>query len=151
MDDYISKPVRRRELLRVLRQLDTWEVEAPGADSSEDVARVPCDLQWLRENYSADPDELRELLEGFLEQARELLGQVREAMAVDDAQAVRRSAHTLKGAAANIGAAASAPIVAAHHRPSLVPVSILMALLGYAMGNYLAPLAGTLAKLAAGQ
>ncbi len=53
--------------------------------------------------------------------------------------------------AANIGAAASAPIVAAHHRPSLVPVSILMALLGYALGNYLAPLAGNLARLAAGQ
>lgn len=53
--------------------------------------------------------------------------------------------------AANIGAAASAPIVAAHHRPSLVPVSILMALLGYAMGNYLAPLTGQLAKLVAGQ
>ena len=53
--------------------------------------------------------------------------------------------------AANIGAAASAPIVAAHHRPSLVPVSILMALLGYAMGNYLAPLTGQLARIAAGQ
>ena len=53
--------------------------------------------------------------------------------------------------AANIGAAASAPIVAAHHRPSLVPVSILMALLGYAMGNYLAPLTGHLARMAAGQ
>ncbi len=53
--------------------------------------------------------------------------------------------------AANIGAAASAPIVAAHHRPNLVPASILMALLGYAMGNYLAPLTGHLAKLAAGQ
>lgn len=53
--------------------------------------------------------------------------------------------------AANIGAAASAPIVAAHHKPSLVPVSILMALLGYAMGNYLAPLTGYLAKIAAGQ
>ncbi|MBU2675688.1 MAG: DUF819 family protein, partial [Gammaproteobacteria bacterium] len=53
--------------------------------------------------------------------------------------------------AANIGAAASAPIVAAHHRPSLVPASILMALLGYAMGNYLAPLTGQLAKIAAGQ
>ncbi len=53
--------------------------------------------------------------------------------------------------AANIGAAASAPIVAAHHRPSLVPVSILMALLGYALGNYLAPLAGNLARIAAGQ
>ena len=53
--------------------------------------------------------------------------------------------------AANIGAAASAPIVAAHHRPSLVPVSILMALLGYAMGNYLAPLTGQLARIVAGQ
>lgn len=53
--------------------------------------------------------------------------------------------------AANIGAAASAPIVAAHHRPSLVPASILMALLGYALGNYLAPLAGHLARFAAGQ
>jgi len=53
--------------------------------------------------------------------------------------------------AANIGAAASAPIVAAHHRPSLVPASILMALLGYALGNYLAPLTGHLARIAAGQ
>ena len=53
--------------------------------------------------------------------------------------------------AANIGAAASAPIVAAHHKPSLVPVSVLMALLGYAMGNYLAPMTGYLAKFAVGQ
>ena len=53
--------------------------------------------------------------------------------------------------AANIGAAASAPIVAAHHRPNLVPAAILMALLGYAMGNYLAPLTGQLARIAAGQ
>jgi uncharacterized membrane protein len=51
--------------------------------------------------------------------------------------------------AANIGGAASAPIVAAHHRPNLVPVAILMALLGYAMGNYLAPMAGRLAGYAA--
>lgn len=53
--------------------------------------------------------------------------------------------------AANIGAAASAPIVAAHHRPNLVPASILLALLGYALGNYLAPLTGHLARIAAGQ
>ncbi len=53
--------------------------------------------------------------------------------------------------AANIGAAASAPIVAAFHRSSLVPVSILMALIGYAAGNYLAPLTGHLARMAVGQ
>ena len=47
--------------------------------------------------------------------------------------------------AANIGGAASAPVVAAYHRPSLVPVSILMALMGYAIGNYLAILTGVVA------
>ncbi len=40
--------------------------------------------------------------------------------------------------AANIGGAASAPIVAAYHDDRLVPVSILMALVGYAVGNYAA-------------
>ena len=35
-------------------------------------------------------------------------------------------------------------MVAAYHRESLVPVSILMALLGYALGNYLAVVAAQL-------
>lgn len=38
--------------------------------------------------------------------------------------------------AANIGGAASAPVVAAYHDERLVPVSILMALIGYAIGTY---------------
>jgi uncharacterized membrane protein len=46
--------------------------------------------------------------------------------------------------AANIGGAASAPVVAAYHRESLVPASILMALLGYGLGNYLALVAAQL-------
>ncbi len=37
--------------------------------------------------------------------------------------------------AANVGGAASAPVVAAYPRESLVPVAILMALIGYAIGN----------------
>ncbi len=52
--------------------------------------------------------------------------------------------------AANIGGAASAPVVAAYHRESLVPVSILMALIGYAIGNYLAIATGHLARIAGG-
>ncbi|MFW5487973.1 MAG: DUF819 domain-containing protein [Desulfovibrio sp.] len=40
--------------------------------------------------------------------------------------------------AANIGGAASAPVVAAFHDERLVPVSVLMALIGYAVGTYLA-------------
>ena len=45
---------------------------------------------------------------------------------------------TAIASAANIGGAASAPVVASHHNKKLVPVSILMALLGYAIGTYAA-------------
>jgi uncharacterized membrane protein len=48
--------------------------------------------------------------------------------------------------AANIGGAASAPIVAAYHNPVLVPVSILMALIGYAIGNPAAIFTGLLCR-----
>ena len=59
--------------------------------------------------------------------------------------------HTVAiASAANIGGAASAPIVAAHHRESLVPASILMALIGYALGNYLAILTGRIGQLIGG-
>ncbi|MEE9132257.1 MAG: DUF819 family protein [Gemmatimonadota bacterium] len=36
-----------------------------------------------------------------------------------------------------VGGAASAPVAAAYHREELVPVSIMLALIGYALGNYL--------------
>ena len=38
--------------------------------------------------------------------------------------------------AANIGGAATSTIVASYHKQSLVPAAILMALIGYAIGNY---------------
>lgn len=57
---------------------------------------------------------------------------------------------TAIASAANIGGAASAPVVAAHHNEKLVPVSILMALIGYAIGNYGALLAAWLCHLLAG-
>ncbi len=40
------------------------------------------------------------------------------------------------GSQANIGGAASAPIVASAFSPSLAPVGVLMAVLGYALGTY---------------
>ncbi|MFN3199759.1 MAG: DUF819 domain-containing protein [Bradymonadia bacterium] len=64
---------------------------------------------------------------------------------VGAAKLLRVDLHTAAiASAANIGGAASAPVVAAHHQPALVPVSILMALVGYAAGNYLAVLTAQL-------
>ena len=48
------------------------------------------------------------------------------------------------GSQANIGGAASAPIVASAFHPSLAPVGVLLAVLGYAIGTYGAWLCGML-------
>jgi len=57
---------------------------------------------------------------------------------------------TAIASAANIGGAASAPVVASHHNEKLVPVSILMALLGYAIGTYGAFFAAWLCSMLSG-
>ncbi len=51
---------------------------------------------------------------------------------------------TAVGSMANIGGAASAPIVASAFHPSLAPVGVLLAVLGYALGTYGAWLCGIL-------
>ena len=48
------------------------------------------------------------------------------------------------GSKANIGGAASAPVVAAAFHPSLAPVGVLLAVLGYAFGTYGALICGYL-------
>jgi uncharacterized membrane protein len=51
------------------------------------------------------------------------------------------------GSQACIGGAASAPVVAAAFHPSLAPVGVLLAVLGYALGTYGGWLAGQLMRL----
>ncbi len=48
------------------------------------------------------------------------------------------------GSKANIGGAASAPVVAAAFHPSLAPVGVLLAVVGYALGTYGAMICGWL-------
>lgn len=99
----------------------------------------------------------RASVEGFGQAPAFLLGAfiwifIHGAFCLLGAKIFRVDVHSVAiASAANIGAAASAPIVAAFHRPSLVPVSVLMALIGYALGNYIAPLTGHLARIVAGQ
>jgi uncharacterized membrane protein len=53
------------------------------------------------------------------------------------------------GSQANVGGAASAPVVASAFHPSLAPVGVLLAVLGYALGTYGAWLCGQLMRIAA--
>ena len=54
------------------------------------------------------------------------------------------------GSQANVGGAASAPVVAAAFHPSLAPVGVLLAVLGYAVGTYAAWFCGIVLQTIAG-
>ena len=54
------------------------------------------------------------------------------------------------GSQANVGGAASAPVVASAFSPSLAPVGVLLAVLGYAVGTYGAIVCATLMRGAVG-
>jgi uncharacterized membrane protein len=53
------------------------------------------------------------------------------------------------GSQANVGGAASAPVVASAFHPSLAPVGVLLAVLGYAVGTYGAWLCGQILRVIA--
>src|SRR3546814_4559385 len=54
------------------------------------------------------------------------------------------------GSQANIGGAASAPVVASAFHPSLAPVGVLLAVMGYALGTYCAYITGLVLQAMAG-
>ncbi|MEJ8804049.1 DUF819 family protein [Pontibacter sp. H249] len=53
------------------------------------------------------------------------------------------------GSQANVGGAASAPIVAAAFHPALAPVGVLLSILGYAVGTYGAYISGLMMQMVA--
>ncbi|RUO80482.1 hypothetical protein CWI84_05345 [Idiomarina tyrosinivorans] len=53
------------------------------------------------------------------------------------------------GSQANVGGAASAPVVASAFHPSLAPVGVLLAVMGYALGTYMAYICGQILRVIA--
>ena len=51
------------------------------------------------------------------------------------------------GSSANVGGAASAPVVAAAFHPSLAPVAVILAVLGYTVGTYMAWFCGQILQV----
>jgi signal transduction histidine kinase/CheY-like chemotaxis protein/HPt (histidine-containing phosphotransfer) domain-containing protein len=116
MDDYVSKPIRVAELISALERSwatapapagagqlsETTAATAPVAEALDAAA-----LANLRDMAGDGPDGaafFQELITGFLEDAPQLLAQMRVAIAAGDAPALRLSAHSLKSNAADFGA-----------------------------------------------
>jgi signal transduction histidine kinase/AmiR/NasT family two-component response regulator/HPt (histidine-containing phosphotransfer) domain-containing protein len=115
MDDYISKPVRLEDLEATL---DRWisndggavQVEPQNIPVSVRMAQVSPALdpemsERLRKLAEAtDPSVLTEIYEAFLSSAAEYLTALRQAAQAGASDDLRKAAHALKGASANIGA-----------------------------------------------
>jgi len=114
MDDYVTKPVNRTVLARLL---DRWVHNTPSAtapNSSHDApgSLDPETLSQIRELAAQDPAGIAELVGTFLRDARERIDTAAAAAAQGDLAAVSRTAHSLKGSSGNLAATAMAELCA---------------------------------------
>jgi CheY-like chemotaxis protein/HPt (histidine-containing phosphotransfer) domain-containing protein len=116
MDGYITKPLRLSEMARVLSRWTGDAADRDGAPAGKPVQRPPraavhgrpvapvLERAQLEDASGGDPEAKRELLEMLLESGAQGLDEAAEALGNGDELQVRRSIHSLKGAAATVGA-----------------------------------------------
>jgi two-component system sensor histidine kinase/response regulator len=97
MDDYVTKPVRRKELSeaieRAMRKSGRWLTPAPAYDHAQCLAQL-----------EGDEEMFRKLATLFVETTPGLIDRLRTAMQSSDAELVARTAHKHKGSALQFNA-----------------------------------------------
>ncbi len=106
MDDYITKPIRPDELVAAIRRAPSADTEPTPVPSDDEAG--PIDVATLRRFAETmgddDPGFVQEMIDQFLADAPGLVDALRAGVASEDAEAVRRAAHTLKSNANTFGA-----------------------------------------------
>jgi len=111
MDDVLAKPLEVSRLREVLDRFvlnhaaGAAAAAAPTRDSGPSLAAAPLDLARLASLAGEDTAFMRELLATFRASAASALAEMQRALAALDRERLRRSAHKLRGASENIGAA----------------------------------------------
>jgi CheY-like chemotaxis protein/HPt (histidine-containing phosphotransfer) domain-containing protein len=113
MDDYISKPIRVEALVEALERssanVQVRRANQAGVELETPAVRPqayldPAALDNLRDTAGGDPTFLAELIDTFLEDAPQLLDDLRQALAEKNPASVRLAAHSLKSNGAEFGA-----------------------------------------------
>lgn len=110
MSDFVSKPVRKHDLARIL---DQWHVgsavdradqpaQAVVAPAEPDFDPVPL-TDWLN---GPSPEKARRMIELTLKDSARLYGEIETAVTSRDAALLADSAHALKSVSAQVGATA---------------------------------------------
>ena len=113
MDDYIAKPVRKRELKeKIVHWLRRKNDERSYADAAAGVAdredegleSALIDSAALAEAKSILKDKFSDLLVCYIDDVLDYIGQMESALAQQDAEAIVRPAHTIKSTSKRMGA-----------------------------------------------
>jgi CheY-like chemotaxis protein/HPt (histidine-containing phosphotransfer) domain-containing protein len=101
MDGYVAKPIRRRELQKVLQEILVQKPIEGSLDRPAETVAAPIlgPPNWAHalETAEGDPELLDHVLRALLDECPALLGQIEQALRGGDASALKRAAHTLKG------------------------------------------------------
>jgi signal transduction histidine kinase/DNA-binding response OmpR family regulator len=111
MDDYLSKPIDRNKLEACVERLligagSTLPMVARTSPSTPTTPRAPVDWDALLESIDGDERFARDLADAFVATGTRELAAISTALGAGDAAALRSSAHTIKGASANLRAPA---------------------------------------------
>ena len=115
MDDFMTKPLRRAQLLSKVRH---WlSITSPGAhcelvdplnaqtdNTPQQTAGTPIDLPKALEEFLGQKEVLNEILVSFQTKVQEQISLIEQALNTEDAETVRKEAHAIKGGAANLTA-----------------------------------------------
>jgi two-component system, sensor histidine kinase and response regulator len=102
MDGYLSKPVNPAMLYAVVEEASQHTEHAAPTPQAD----VKVDDRALRERLGGDEQLFNEVIQVFLETCPRQLAEIKAAVAQKNTEAVRTSAHALKGAAGNLSAPA---------------------------------------------
>jgi HPt (histidine-containing phosphotransfer) domain-containing protein len=103
MDDYITKPVKVEELIRVLNAfLSDARTEAVGVSPAAKDSS-PVDLIRMHEVMGDEPQEFSEILDLYLETMSTNLDRLDQALKCGDHKEVELAAHNGAGTSANCG------------------------------------------------
>ena len=106
MDDYISKPVKPKGLLEMVQRWAGKKVIRPtvGMNRYPPDPDLPVDLRRLKDFTGGDKDFEKEIIDLFLKDTLKHLARLETAINGENASDVEAAAHSIKGAAANMGA-----------------------------------------------
>ncbi|HEY7614922.1 MAG TPA: response regulator [Gemmatimonadales bacterium] len=110
MDDYLTKPVKVRELVQAIERVLPQASAPEGTPAStprtgpQAVQDSSVEDRQLLDRFDGERELLREVAASFLESVPALLEELRRAVAGSDAATVTRVAHRLRGSLGNFGA-----------------------------------------------